>query len=460
MSALSETCSGRKPLVFILFTSLIALSVADGAQHSALADSKSDSAELKAIAAQLQDQAKHLAEQEDRLKHQQEMLLRQNALIQSQRKELTDLQMRLSSGAANDAGKAVNAAAPETVKRQASPEMPARTANASPSNRPAEREALPASPVGQASKQEQPPQIVQSLPERLAVLTPQGHLIFTPSLEYTQTTNDRLVYQGVVIVPGLNLGEVSASTDDRSIAASVFDIRYGLAPRLEIEARVPLMFSDDRATVLTQGPNGSATQSVYISGKGLGDVEMAARYQVNNGLDEWPVIVANARVKSDTGLGPFDIKRNSAGIAQQVSLGSGFWGFEGGFSLLKVADPAVLFSSVNFVYQMPKDINRTIGNVLVGRVEPSSSVSVSLGFGFAVNPDFSFSLGYEHSYVLPQYTMLGSTKQNTTSLQVGALTVGAAYRLAPNMSFNSNFEFGVTHDAPDVRAVFSLPISY
>ncbi len=50
-----------------------------------------------------------------------------------------------------------------------------------------------------------------------------------------------------------------------------------------------------------------------------------------------------------------------------------------------------------------------------------------MGFGFAINPDFSFSLGYEHSYVMPQTTMLGTTGRRT-SLQVGALTMGLAYQ--------------------------------
>jgi hypothetical protein len=318
----------------------------------------------------------------------------------------------------------------------------------------------PSSPVGEAPKQDEQPQVIQSLPEGLAVLTPAGHFIVTPSLEYTSTTSNQLVFEGVVIVPGINLGEVNASTDARNIASSVLDLRYGITSKLEVETRVPFTFSDDRATILSQGPNGSATQSEYLQASGIGDVEVAARYQINSGRDEWPVFVANARVKTDTGLGPFDVKRDSAGVAEQPALGSGFLALEGGFSMLKLSDPAVFFSSVNYIYQMPKDINQTIGSVYVGRVDPSNSISANLGFGFAVNPDFSFSLGYEHSYVMPQYTELGTTRQQTDTLEVGALTLGMAYRLQPNVSLNANFEFGVTADAPDVRAVFSLPTTF
>ena len=270
------------------------------------------------------------------------------------------------------------------------------------------------------------------------------------------------MFRGVVIVPGINLGEVEASTDDRNIASFVADLRYGITDRLEVEVRVPYTYSDDRATVLVQqcGPTATATQSLYLQDSGIGDVEIGARYQINDGREDWPVFVANARVKTDTGMGPFDVRRDAAGIAQQVALGSGFWGVEGGFSMLKVTDPAVLFASANYVYAVPKDINQTIGNVFVGRVEPGDSVNANLGFGFAINPDFSFSLGYEHSYVFPQYTMLGNTKQTSDSLQVGAMTLGLAYRLNNNMSLNGNFEFGVTQNAPDVRAVFSMPTTF
>lgn len=319
----------------------------------------------------------------------------------------------------------------------------------------------PTSPVGEApAKSQEPPQVVQSLPRGLAVLTPQGHFTLMPSLEYTQTTSERLVFLGVEIVPGINLGEVTASTDDRSIVSAVADLRYGITDRLEVEARLPFTFADDRATVLVQAVQGSATQSLYVSNTGIGDIEFAARYQINRGADDWPIFVANSRFKMDTGTGPFGIRRNTAGIAEQVPLGTGFMAVEGGFSVLKLSDPAVLYGSMNLIYQIPKDINQTIGGVLVGRVDPSSSIGVTMGMGFAVNPDFSFSLGYEHNHVLPQYTELGTTRQNTTSLEVGAMTMGMAYRLGPKTSLNANFEFGVTAAAPDVRVVFSVPINF
>ena len=484
----------RQKILTTITIAGLACAVCCGVATQAKADDAALEVQLKKVIARLENQEKQLAEQEQKLKHQQDDLSKQAALIAAQREELSGMRSASSSqsavttidasGAKNNASvQVIDAADTMTVP----PTKPARatktstlgsTATEKPNflmlplqysqNTQSPPDNTPASPVGQApdqsqeqaASQAQANQVVQSLPVGLAVLTPAQHFIFTPSIEFTQTTNDQLVFEGVVIVPGINLGEVNASTDDRSIISSVFDVRYGVVNNLEVEARVPFTFSDDRATLLSQGPSGSATQSMYISGKGIGDVQFAARYQINEGLDEWPVFVANAIIKSDTGKGPFDVARNSAGIAQEVALGSGFWAIQGGFSALKVADPAILYASANYIYQVPKAINQTIGGAFVGNVDPSDAISAALGFGFAVNSVFSFSLGYEHSFVFPQYTELGGTRQATTSLEVGALTFGMAYRLAPNISLNSNFEFGVTHDAPNMRMVFSLPISY
>jgi hypothetical protein len=482
-----------------------------GFASPAVADATAVDAQLKKIVTQLQSQEKQLADQERRLKRQQDDLVAQAALIASQQQELAQLRgtnsqyvavstidasggptvdanasIRSAGAARADAfgnakpipeqivGTAAAASDTQSTKRIVATSLTLEKPNflMSPlqlsqnQNTPVTSDKTPSSPVGEAPLQEntateaQANEVVQSLPVGLAVLTPPQHFIFTPSVEYTQTTNDQLVYEGVVIVPGVDLGEITASTDDRSIISAVADLRYGILNNFEVEARVPYTFSDDRATLLTQGPNSSATQSMYLSNNGFGDIQLAGRYQINDGLDDWPVFVANAVVKTDTGLGPFDVARNSAGIAEQVAIGSGFWAIQGGFSALKVSDPAVLYASANYIYQIPKDVNKTIGGVYVGNVDPSNAVSAAFGFGFAVNSTFSFSLGYEHSFVFPQETELGGSQQQTTSLEVGALTMGMAYRLAPNMSLNSNFEFGVTHDAPNMHVVFSLPISY
>jgi hypothetical protein len=406
---------------------------------------------IKKITDELKAQEKKLAAQERALKAQADAIEQQAAIVEAQRKQIVQLRDEAAKPQPKLTQIDASSPAPQPAQvAQARPEPPAAPPPPSP----------PSRPVGEAPKEEQQPQVIQSLPRGLAVLTPAQHFILTPSIEYTQATANRLVYEGVVIVPGINIGEVTASTDDRSIFAAVADIRYGITDRLEAELRVPVIFSDDRATVLSQGPQGSATQSLYLSNKGIGDINLGGRYQINDGADDWPIFIANLRSNLDTGVGPFNIRRNPAGIAQSVAIGSGFMGLQGGFSMLKITDPAVLYASASYIYQFPKNINQTIGTVAVGEVDPSNSVNATMGFGFAVNPDFSFSLGYNHYHVFPQITYLGGTRQTSTSLEVGTLNLGMAYRLRQNMSLNANFQFGVTADAPNMYMVISLPTSY
>src|SRR3546814_9914853 len=91
------------------------------------------------------------------------------------------------------------------------------------------------------------------------------------------------------------------------------DLRWGVTDRLELEAKVPFIYRDDRLTqtVTIQGQDEERTEN--LDGYGLGDIEIAAHYQLNDGRDDWPFFVGNLRFKTATGTGPFDVDRDSTG---------------------------------------------------------------------------------------------------------------------------------------------------
>src|SRR5262249_52171876 len=162
-----------------------------------------------------------------------------------------------------------------------------------------------------------------------------------------------------------------------------------------------------------------------------------------------PIWIANLRYKSNTGTGPFDVSRDEFGIANELATGSGFWAIEPGVTFLMPSDPAVLFANLGYLYHAPDDVNRTINGVFVGRVDPGDSINASLGFGFAVNQRFSFSMGYRHNYIFQTESELGETRQSSDEFHAGALQFGLSYRLANGIPIHANFELGVTRDAPD-----------
>ncbi len=323
--------------------------------------------------------------------------------------------------------------------------------------------ASPGAPRGVRTVGEAPPEAeaveVAALPERQGVLTPKGQFVLEPSVDYTHASTNRLVFRGVEIVTGVQIGVIEASDADRNGLGASLSGRYGLSDRLEVQLTVPYVRRADRLTILAQRDE-TISRTTSLKGSGVGDVELGARYQINRARPGRPVFIGALRVKSDTGTSPFEIDRDEFGVAGALATGSGFWGVEPGVSFLYPTDPIVIFGGLSYLYHMPKDIDQMIGGVQVGKVDPGDSIGVNAGFGFAINPKFSFSLGYRHNYILPTKSQINGLGQKSESLQVGVFTFGWSLRLSDRMTISNGYEFGATSDAPDVRVVLRLPYRF
>jgi hypothetical protein len=266
------------------------------------------------------------------------------------------------------------------------------------------------------------------------------------------------VFRGIELVPGIQIGLIEASDADRTTLVTTLGARYGLTNRLEIEARVPALYRWDRIQVAQQRDEG-IVRTIALKERGIGDAELALRYQINRPNGQNPIWVANLRVKSDTGKSPFEVGFDEFGVATGLSTGSGFWAVQPGVNFLLPSDPAVIFGSLGYLYHIPRNIDRDIGGVRIGRVDPGDAISGNVGFGFALNPRFSFSMGYRHSYIFPSTTEIGGSEERSDRAQVGSFTFGMSYRVNPRQSVNIGFEFGATADAPDVGVTIRLPLS-
>lgn len=329
------------------------------------------------------------------------------------------------------------------------------TANGQPLQTPAPAGAPPVEPPLLQARREQ----LAAIPEGVAVLTRPGRLTVDLSTEYTRSSANRLVFRGIEIVPGVQIGVIEANEADRDTGVATVAAKYGVNSRMEVELRAPYVWRNDVITTVQQRDE-AVTRTIDLSGDGVGDVEGAIRYQINGGERGRPIFIAALRVKSDTGEGPFDIPRDEFGVARRLATGSGFWGVEPSVSFLYPSDPAVIYGSLSYFAHLPRDINRMEGDVLIGEVDPGDAIGMSIGFGFSLNPKFSFSLGYKHSYIRPTSSELNDLTEESDSLQVGALQFGLSYLLSERFSLNGNFEFGVTEDAPDMRFVLRVPIIF
>jgi hypothetical protein len=419
----------------------------------AWADDAGLAEELKKLRAQIEEQSRRLSAQEQAIAQQKQM-------IETQARQLSDLQgaadaeLAQARGAGLGPVPALLAAAPATAA--AAPAQDA--AQASGPN------GVPPQPVGEAPPPEKPAAAtVAALPENSGVLTPPGQWVVEPSFEFVHASTNRLVFRGVEIVPGIQLGVIEASDASRNTLSGAIAARYGLTNRIELEARLPYVYRNDRVTTLQQ--RDSAISRVQkLDGNDIGDIEATARWQINSGAGGWPIFVANLGVKSDSGTGPFDIDRDEFGVAEELATGSGFWSISPSLSLMYPTDPAVLYASLGYSWNIKRDIDKDFGDTehpfLVGDVDPGDSIVAGIGFGFALNERFSYSLGYKHSYIFETQTTINGLEQSSTDLQVGALQMSMSLRLNDRATVSTAFEFGVTEDAPDVRVLMRLPVRF
>jgi hypothetical protein len=438
--------------------------------HGEASAQTAPSHELTSVLARIAEQEQRLNAQERLLREQQQQITEQRSLIERQRRDIqamasvsdTDLGEIRGAGVPSSALNFNDLGADEPISlNRRTPIrtlMQAEAGGGAPV--PASASIAPAGPVGEAPP-EQPPatSAVEALPEGQNALLGAGRLVIEPAIEYSRSSNNRLVFRGAVIAEGIQIGLLEANDTARDTLVASMAVRYAVTDRLEVEARLPYIQRNDRITTLSQ----NSTQTVRtfeLNGGDIGDLEVSARYQLNSGRNGSPLWVASARVKSDTGRGPFDLARDQNGVATELATGSGFWGVQGGVSVLYPSDPVVLFANASYLYNIARDVDQTFGSVTVGNVDPGDSISGGFGMGFALNPRFSYSLGYSHAYVMETETELNNTVQRSSALQVGTLQFGMSFRASERTTLSTSVDVGVTNDAPDVRVSFRSPFRW
>jgi len=390
---------------------------------------------------------------EQAVKQQQQIIVEQQRLLDQQQQKLSAIdakQLELTRGAGTRQSQptpqpSVPAPAPQgSTDEPASASMP-----------------TPEQPVGEAPEEERPEITVIS--DYGGVLTPTGTLVVEPSLDYSHSNVNRLTFRGIELQETVLIGVIEASDADRDLFSPALTLRYGLFDGFEVEAKVPYVMRDDRLSFLipqVDAPDVERTEK--LDADGLGDIEVAAHYQITNTS---PFLVGNLRFKTTTGEGPFDVKRDSFGIEEELPTGSGFYALEPSLTVLFPTDPVVLFASLSYQVNFEDDVNEQIGEVRVRDVDPGDAVGVALGMGFSVNDEFSFNLGYKHHYIFGTKTEVvppppaDKRTEKSNSLHVGSLLFGMGYRVSDDVGVNLDLEVGATDDAPDMRALFRVPIA-
>jgi hypothetical protein len=347
-------------------------------------------------------------------------------------------------------------------------------------------------PVGEAPEQARPQ--VAIIPEQGGVLTRRGQLILEPSIQYTHSSQDRFFFQGFEVIDTVLIGLIEATKADRNTVEAAMGLRLGVTDRLEIEARIPYVYRSDHVqnTIVTQVQ--LPTVQANATGSGIGDVEFAGHYDFTDLIFDAPYkvyTVANLRVKTPTGEGPFDVPFDTQGNPTRLSTGSGFWAVQPSFTAIFPTDPVVFFGTVGYTVNVGEHIGKSHRiqracpidppdptcqdvdtTVQIGDVEPGDAVNTSVGMGLSLNERTSLSFGFQFDYVFSTTQQTISTdntgggnppvssKVHSDPLYVGSFVFGWSYQISDNIGLNLNFQVGATDNAPDFETTLRVPIRF
>ncbi|MGX9217514.1 hypothetical protein ACWV27_03750 [Massilia varians] len=372
--------------------------------------------------------------------------------------------------------------APRTAQNNNAPgngRPPSTPAPVVPGPAPAQPAARPPAQANTASriqnnqKDQRPPEVAP-LFEAPGVLTPRGKYILEPALQFGYSSSNRVALVGYTVIPALLIGLVDVREVKRNTFTGSLTGRTGLNNRMEVEVKVPYVYRSD-ATVSREIFTGTAVERVFdTSGKALGDVEIAGRYQLNNGGPDKAYYIGGLRYKSTTGKDPFEvvtdcqtrcIGENVTGTGLPLSLptGSGFHSLQGSLTWLFPSDPAVFFGNLSYLHNFKRsNVQRLVRNGIrepLGELAPGAIIGFNFGMGLALNDKASLSLGYDHSTVA-RMKQNGRTVPGSVRTQLGTLLIGYSYRFNEKRSLSVAVGAGVTRDTPDVSLTIRMPLSF
>lgn len=273
----------------------------------------------------------------------------------------------------------------------------------------------------------------------------------------------QLALSGFLALDAIFLGTIDLDQTKASVLTTDITGRYGITPRINLEANIPYLYRTSR--FVTGGAGGASTSLSELtkSSKGLGDVSVAGYYQIVKESARWPDLVASLRVRAPTGRDPFGLKiiapdenNNNLNIPEDLPTGSGLWTVTGNVSALRTYDPVILFGNVGYTYNLPgsfDDISPVVGQVLPAKVKLGNPFQFSGGLAIALNDRAAVSFSVAASaagatHIKPDgsdgYGRVPGSSTTTTTFNVGA-----SYLLPSGWSLNAQMANGLTPDAPN-----------
>ncbi|QBF26697.1 hypothetical protein EXN22_13700 [Pseudomonas tructae] len=328
------------------------------------------------------------------------------------------------------------------------------------------------SSYGQSLKDDsEPAQSVSNLYDEASGFFGGGRFSVETGLTYTHYDTRALVLNGFLALDSIFLGNINLDRIKADNWTLDLTARYNLDQRWQFDINVPVVYRESTYSSGGAGGAGPVTSDATVRrDPTIGDVNVGIAYKFLDESENWPDAVATLRVKAPTGKDPYGIKlvndptNDNLSVPESLPTGNGVWAITPGISLVKTFDPAVLFGSLSYTYNMQdsfSDISPTINTKVPGDVKLGDSWQIGAGIAFALNEKMSMSFSFSDQFASKSKIKPdGGSWQSVPSSDYNAanFNIGMTLAATDNLTIVPNLSIGLTDDSPDFS--FSLKFPY
>lgn len=317
----------------------------------------------------------------------------------------------------------------------------------------------------------QPAQSVSNLYDEASGFFGGGKFSVETGLTYTHYDTRALTLNGFLALDAIFLGNINIDRVKADNWTLDLTARYNVDQRWQFDVNVPVVYRE--STYSSAGAGGAAaatSEGTVTRDPTIGDVNVGVAYKFIDESENWPDAVATLRIKAPTGKDPYGIKlrqdpgNDNLAIPEDLPTGNGVWAITPGISLVKTFDPAVLFGSLSYTYNMQdsfSDISPQVNSKVKGDVKLGDSWQIGGGIAFALNERMSMSFSVTDQFARKSKIRPdGGDWQSISNSDYNAanFNVGLTFAATDNLTIVPNLAIGLTEDAPDFS--FSLKFPY
>lgn len=317
----------------------------------------------------------------------------------------------------------------------------------------------------------EPAQSVSNLYDEASGFFGGGKFSFETGVTYTHYDTRALVLNGFLALDSIFLGSINLDRVKADNWTLDMTARYNLAQRWQFDINVPVVYRESTYSSGGAGGAGASTSDETVTrDPEIGDVNVGVAYKFLDEDETWPDAVATLRIKAPTGKDPYGIKlrqvegNDNLSIPESLPTGNGVWSITPGISLVKTFDPAVLFGSLSYTYNMQdsfSDISPQVNSKVPGDVKLGDSWQIGGGIAFALNEKMSMSFSVSDQFARKSKIKPdGGDWQSISNSDYNAanFNIGMTFAATDNLTIVPNLAIGLTDDAPDFS--FSLKFPY